>query len=126
VEDCSKLFEDIKFRSTIVEMFPPICKLINTNLNQAIVSNAINTINMLLLTNTDIILENMDEYLTVLIDIGSQNFDQVSSSSVKTNMKVKWRVVQGITTIMELKMSSVIQKFEIICHLMLGALMHKD
>lgn len=35
-------------------------------------------------------------------------------------------MVQGITTIMELKMISIIDRFEIVCNLMLGALMHKD
>lgn len=34
VEDCSKLFEDNKFRDVVVEMFPPICKLISTNYNE--------------------------------------------------------------------------------------------
>ena len=56
VEDCSKMFEDIKFRGLITEMFPPICRLINANYNQTIVSNAINSINILLLTNADIVL----------------------------------------------------------------------
>lgn len=28
VEDCSKLFEDNKFRNIVAEMFPAICKLI--------------------------------------------------------------------------------------------------
>jgi hypothetical protein len=70
VEDCSKLFEDIKFRGLITEMFPPICKLISPSFNQMIVSNAINTINVLLLTNTDIVVSNMDEYLQVLLNVG--------------------------------------------------------
>jgi len=56
VEDCAKLFEDIKFRGVVTEMFPKICLLISANYSETIVSNAINTINMLLLTNTDIIL----------------------------------------------------------------------
>lgn len=52
-------------------MFPPICKLIQPSFNQVIVSNAINTINVLLMTNTEIVIENMDEYLNVLLNIGS-------------------------------------------------------
>ena len=71
VEDCSKLFEDIKFRGLITEMFPPICKLIQTGYNENIVQNAINTINMLLLTNTEIVIASTDEYLNVLLTIGS-------------------------------------------------------
>jgi hypothetical protein len=42
------------------------------------------------------------------------------------NLKVNWRVVQGITTIMELKMESVINQFDRVQNLMHGALMHKD
>ena len=38
IEDCSKMFEDMKFRGLITEMFPPICKLISPNYNQTIVS----------------------------------------------------------------------------------------
>ena len=72
VEDCSKLFEDIKFREVVVEMFSPICKLISTTFNETIVQNSINTINMLLLTNTDIIQMSMNEYLGVLLNIGEQ------------------------------------------------------
>jgi len=39
---------------------------------------------------------------------------------------VKWRVVQGITSIMEFKMNSIIDRYEVVCQLMIGALMHKD
>jgi hypothetical protein len=56
IEDCSKMFEDMKFRGLITEMFPPICKLISASYNQTIVSNAINSINILLLTNADIVI----------------------------------------------------------------------
>jgi len=70
VEDCAKLFEDNKFRDVVNEMFPRVCKLISTNYNETIVQNAINTINMLLLTNTDSIMQSMNEYLNVLLNIG--------------------------------------------------------
>jgi hypothetical protein len=48
------------------------------------------------------------------------------ASGKLNNQKVKWRVVQGITTIMELRMQSVLDKFDEVCRLMHGALMHKD
>ena len=70
MEDCAKLFEDNKFRDVVNEMVPRVCKLISTTYNESIVQNAINTINMLLLTNTDTILESMNEYLNVLLNIG--------------------------------------------------------
>lgn len=49
-----------------------------------------------------------------------------SQSGVLSNQLVEWRVVQGITTIMELKMISVLNQFDAISNLMYGALMHKD
>jgi hypothetical protein len=72
VEDCSKLFEDNKFRDIVNEMFPPICKLISNQFNETIVQNAINTINMLLLTNTETVLASMDEYMNVLLNMGEE------------------------------------------------------
>ena len=55
-------------------MFPAICKLISPSYNQTVVHNGINTINMLLLTNTEIVKESMNEYFLVLLQIGSQVF----------------------------------------------------
>lgn len=126
VEDCSKLFEEDKFRNVVSEMFPRICALISPNYNEQIVANAINTINMLLLTNTDVVLESMDQYLGVLLNIGAQIGEQNKTSGQLKNKQVNWRVVQGITQIMELKMNSVVQHFDRVCELMHGALMHKD
>ena len=48
------------------------------------------------------------------------------TSNQAANYKVKWRVVQGITSVMELNMELVISKFEAVCQLMHAALMHKD
>ena len=71
-------------------------------------------------------MENLDEYLNVLLNIGIQISQLNQSSGVLNNQKVKWRVVQGITTIMELRMESVLSKFDQIQDLMYGALMHKE
>lgn len=120
------MFEDNKFRDVIAEMFPPICKLISTAFNETIVQNSINTINMLLMSNTEIIQASMVEYLQVLINIGEQIILANSQMGKLTNMKVMWRVVQGITTIMELNMQAVIQLFDKIKLLMFHALMYKD
>ena len=133
IEDCSKLFEDVKFEGLIVGMFPQICKLISPSFSEAIVSNAINTINLLLLTNTEPIMEHIAEYLQVLLDIGqkiqsdlaAQQIQQTAQNQPKYH-KVKWRIVQGITTIMDLRMNLIIEHFDTICEFMLGALMHKD
>lgn len=126
VEDCSKMFEDNKFRDVVTEMFPPICKLISTCFNETIVQNSINTINMLLLTNTEIIQTSMAEYLQVLVNIGEQIIQANTHQGKLTNMKVMWRVVQGVTAIMEMNMQAIIQQFDRIQMLMFSALMYKD
>ena len=48
------------------------------------------------------------------------------NTGVVNNQKIKWRVIQGITTIMELKLDYIIDRFDQICPLMVGALRHKD
>lgn len=37
VEDCQKLFEDVKFHNTITLIFPIVCQLINPQLSETIV-----------------------------------------------------------------------------------------
>ena len=51
-------------------MFPPICKLINTQYSEDIVASAINSVNMILLTESEIMIQNKDEYFTVLLGLG--------------------------------------------------------
>ena len=72
VEDCNKMLEDSKYESLITEMFPPICALISSRYSEEVVANAINTINMLLLTEADIVVKNKDEYFSVLLNLGLQ------------------------------------------------------
>jgi len=108
-------------------MFPPICKLISTSYTQSIVANSIHVINMLLETNAEIVINNMGDYLNVLLDIGSKVMVQNNkTSNSPSNMKVKWRVIQGITSVMEQNIDLIIAKFQDVCQLMHIALMHKD
>jgi hypothetical protein len=123
VEDCTKMFEDQKFRTIVTEMFPSLCKLIDPRYNQFIVHHGINTINMLLLTNCDIVRDSMADYFHVLLNLGAQLYQDGASFQ---NQKVKWRVVQGLTTIMELNIQLVVDNFETVCELMIRALMLKD
>ena len=87
VEDCQKLFEDIKFHNIITEMFPTVCKLISPTFNETIVQNAINTINILLMTNVQIVISSIDEYLQVLLNIGHQIFNKsTDNKNISNNM----------------------------------------
>lgn len=72
VEDCSKLFEDTKYEGLITEIFPPVCSLVDIRLKPSIVQHAISTINLLLLTGAQIVLENIPDYLNVLLFIGGK------------------------------------------------------
>lgn len=72
VEDCSDQLKETKYEPLVTQMFPPICKLINTQYSEEIVALAINTVNMLLLTESEIVIKNKDEYFTVLLGLGLQ------------------------------------------------------
>ena len=72
VEDCSKLFEDTKYEGLIKEIFPPVCSLVDIRLKPSIVQHAISTINLLLLTGAQIVLENISDYLNILLFIGGK------------------------------------------------------
>jgi hypothetical protein len=128
VEDCTKMFEDPKFREVVSLMFPPLCKLIDPKFNQLIVHHGINTINMLLLTNCEIVRDNMADYFNVLLGLAAKLYQEPSDlqKGPIQNQKVKWRIVQGVTTIMELNVHLVFDQFENVCELMIRALMHKD
>lgn len=122
VEDCSKLFEDKKYEALITEIFPQICALINQRYSEEVVANAINTINMLLMTDVDIVLQNVTEYFGVLLNIGNQ----INAAGGQGYLKPRWRIIQGVTTIMELRLELIVQHFEQVCQLMVGALLLKD
>jgi hypothetical protein len=72
VEDCSDQLKETKFEALVTKMFPPICKLINTQYSEDIVANAINTVNMLLLTESETVINHKDEYFSVLLGLGLQ------------------------------------------------------
>ena len=78
-------------------------------------------------------MQHIAEYLQVLLDIGQKIQSDLAAQQVQpaaqnqpNYRKVKWRIVQGITTIMDLRINLIIEHFDTICEFMLGALMHKD
>ena len=87
VEDCNKLLEDSKHEPMINELFPPICALIAPQYSEDVVANAINTINMLLLTDAELVIKNKDEYFKVILDLGLK---MINNSG---HLKAKWRVI---------------------------------
>ena len=72
VEDCNEMLKETKYEALVTQMFPPICKLINTQYSEEVVASAINTINMLLLSDAEIVIKNTDEYFAVLLNLGLQ------------------------------------------------------
>jgi len=81
---------------------------------------------MLLLTNTELITQSMEEYLTVLLDIGESIVAANQSQGAPSNLKVNWRIVQGVTTVMEIKVAAVVAQFERVLNLMHLSLLYKD
>jgi hypothetical protein len=74
-------------------MLPPIFRLIDPNNSESIKSNAIYTVNMLIMSRTTPFLyENMDNYAKHLLSLQK---DQ--------SLEVRWRIVQGITNTMEVR-----------------------
>lgn len=72
VEDCSKLFEDSKYGELIEEILPPICRLIDVNrFTEEIIATAINTINMLMMTDSEHVNRHVEDYFGELLKIGS-------------------------------------------------------
>ena len=105
VEDCNKMLEESKHEALINDLFPPICALISPQYSEEVVSNAINTINMLLMTDAEMVIKNKDEYFTVILELG------LKMISNPGHMKAKWRVIQGITTFIEINLTIIINNF---------------
>mmetsp|Transcript_40514 Transcript_40514/g.39022 ORF Transcript_40514/g.39022 Transcript_40514/m.39022 type:complete len:290 (-) Transcript_40514:1483-2352(-) len=100
VEDCQSLFEEKGFESLIEFMVPSIFNLLQCNQTESVKSNAISTINILLLTQAPFLISNMDNYTKYLL--GMRN---------EPSLEVRWRIVQGITNIMELRIDLIITYF---------------
>lgn len=70
---------------------------------------------MLLLTQASLIQENMDGYTKHLITMQNDPSQQV-----------RWRIVQGINAVMELRIDIIMSIFEEVANLMIKALMEND
>lgn len=123
VEDCDSLFQNEKFSDLITNMYPQICKLVSVNYSQTIIENAINTLNMLVQTGFDIIIDNLSDYLLVLIDMGTQ----IYAKDPKGTMKVQHRLIQGITVLLDYQLDQIMEdQFEPVADIMVKALQHLD
>jgi len=95
-------------------MTPKIFRLIDPNMSEKIISEAINVVNMLLLTRSPAVEEHMQSYASHLLQLYPSPYEQV-----------RWRIVQGLTTVMELIPHYIIPNFERIAEIMLQALKEK-
>ena len=62
VEDCSSLFEQEEYCQVIYNMLPNIFRLLDVNQSELVKENAINTVNILLLTQSSAIVGYMEQY----------------------------------------------------------------
>ena len=116
VEDSESLLGEAKYAEEIDALFPNLCQLLicEPQKNENIISIVVNTINMLIVLNTQIIYDSTEQYLEVLIKL----FD-IESVSIKT------RVIQGITMILDFRMELILKHHEITMQKVLEALNYK-
>lgn len=97
VEDCSSLFQQEEYYQVIYNMIPNIFRLLDALQSESIKEHAINTVNILLLTQSPAIVEHMDSYAKHLL---TMQFDQ--------SAQVRWRIIQGINAVMELRVEIIL------------------
>ncbi len=78
-------------------MIPNIFRLLDATQTEGIKQNAINTVNILLLTQSPAIVEHMDSYAKHLL---TMQYDQ--------SAQVRWRIIQGINAVMELRVDIIL------------------
>ena len=115
VEDSNSLFDNEDFYQLVNSMIPNIFSLLSPNQSEKIKENAIITVNMLLLTQASLIQENMEGYTKHLITMQNDPSQQV-----------RWRIVQGINAVMELRLDIIMGIFEEVANLMINALTESD
>jgi hypothetical protein len=81
VEDCSDLCQSDKYTELVDYMFPKVCALLqmaeNNNFNEtelSIKASALNTVNMLLLTQTESVRNNINDYCDHIIKLMAHFF----------------------------------------------------
>ena len=92
-----------------------IFKLLDPVQTETVKQNALNTVNMLLMTQAPVIIENMQHYLNHIISMAN---DQSKT--------VRWRILQGIATILDFNPDIITENLSPVLDLMTLALRERD
>jgi len=119
VEDCTSLFQEDAYVSIIEYMLQPVFNLLApaTQATNAIKAHAVNTINMLLVTQCSAVRQYMQEYTAHILS-------QYSDASVDEQLKV--RILEGLTNMMEFESEIVLAHLQPTLQVMLRALQQYD
>ena len=69
-------------------------------MNEQIKAASINTINILLFTKSPLMYENIENYLNCILAMSSE-----------PSLNVRWRIVQGVSLLMDMSMEKILQNF---------------
>lgn len=69
---------------------------------------------MLLITQCKVVKDKMDSYTSYLLGM------------TNNTENVRWRIVQGITTVLDMNYEIIIKHFQPVCNFMINALSEKD
>ena len=123
VEDCTSLFEEEEYVNIIEYMLKPVFFLLAPRENEVdsqtlsnIRAHAVNTINMLLVTQCQSVKQYMQEYAVHIVGLYQQSKDS----------KLKKRIVEGLTTILEFQQEVIYANLQPVLTTMVQALQEKD
>ncbi|TNV74224.1 hypothetical protein FGO68_gene12531 [Halteria grandinella] len=118
VEDSQDLFEDEKFHKLIAALIQAVFKLLDPSQPDNVKSHAINIANMLLISRSEFVIENMESYMRHILDMYAQGTHSAG---------VRLKILQGLNTIGDLDINIVMkdENFAPIAMLMIKALNDK-
>eukprot|EP00347_Sterkiella_histriomuscorum_P007650 403348104 len=115
VEDCAQLFENEEYYQVILNMIPNIFRLLDLNQTENVKQHAINTVNILLMTQSPAVCNHLESYAKHLLTM-----------QVDPSPQVRWRIIQGLNAVQELRVDIIMQIFDQVCDLMINALKEND
>jgi transportin-1 len=101
----------------IPKIVPHILKLLEPNHSEEIKQHAISIVNVILYTQAQVIGDKIENYMNFLIQ--KQMLEDPS-------IQVRWRIVQGITNIMDQRVDLIIPHISTVLDFMINALKEKD
>jgi hypothetical protein len=117
VQNFSSPLEDESCYHQLTKMMPHIFGLLDADQTEIIKKSAIDIVNVLLLTQAQVVSDNMHTYINFLVNKRVQE---------DTSLLVRWKIVQGITNIMDQRVEIILQHLPNVLDFMTNALKEKD